>query len=104
MKKEDIEKAARSYSSLWAGTPLHVNDILKKDDFESGFEDGAEWRIESVWHNVNRELPEDGRLILGIGEDTAFICGPNNSGFAETASHLELKQWAYVDDLKPMED
>lgn len=101
MKKEQIEEAARFFSNIWAGNPSSVDDILVKDYYEFAFERGAEWRVESIWHDIDKEMPEDGKLILASGECGAFVCGPNNAGFNETASVLKLKQWAYVDDLLP---
>ena len=32
--------------------------------YESGFIDGAEWRINSVWHDVDNELPEYNRHVV----------------------------------------
>lgn len=36
-------------------TLIQTSDIYRKCDFEDGFRDGAEWRIESVWHKPNEE-------------------------------------------------
>lgn len=104
MKKEDIEKAARSYSSIWAGTPLHVNDILKKDDFESGFQDGAEWRIESVWHYTDKELPKIGKHVVTDEEGWLDFIAEDKNDLKRIIKKYQFKRWAYVDDLKPMED
>lgn len=37
-------------------------------EYANGFVIGAEWRINSVWHNVS-EIPEYGRVILAICKD-----------------------------------
>lgn len=42
MKIEDIEKAAQEESGIWAPTPIHVQDIHRRDDFEAGFHAGVE--------------------------------------------------------------
>lgn len=31
--------------------------------YEQGFRNGAEWRINSVWHNIN-EKPRNGAMII----------------------------------------
>lgn len=37
MKKEDIEKEARSYSSIMVGGPRHLSDFYEKEKYEAGF-------------------------------------------------------------------
>lgn len=103
MKKEDIEKAARSYSSIWAGTPLHVNDILKKDYFESGFQEGAEWRMNEVWHRC------DDRSVKIEGDDDVMVLLENGKIYNYNDDWEEecclVVMWAYMKDLLPnMED
>ena len=60
MKKEDIEKAALN------GVEKYISENNLKGfmgSYKKGFVEGAEWRINSVWHDVN-EIPEDGRIIV----------------------------------------
>jgi hypothetical protein len=37
MKKEDIEKEARSYSSIMVEGPRHLSDFYEKEKYEAGF-------------------------------------------------------------------
>ena len=71
--------------------------------YRQGFRDGAEWRIDEVWHDCQKELPEkEGEWILleaVIDGKTLYLqvmwmndrkCVPD-----------EMKRWAYVADLIP---
>ena len=96
MKKEDIEKAAEIYAKeacrpLWrAGTEqVCITDFME----------GAEWRINSVWHDVNEEPdPDKGDLLVGIEVmgKTAYI--RQNAYYVQQFSCV---RWAYVEDLIP---
>ena len=88
MNRETIEKAARDYVKPTASIIPVAEAIAAKE----GFIAGAEWRINSVWHDVNEE-PIYWKLI--IRKD---ILGDYDLG-------CELKHdtisWAYLDDLVP---
>lgn len=75
---------------------LFTNEVAK-----NVFIEGAQWRIDSVWHGAGR-TPEDGRLSLAETRDGfLFIAGPDNSGWEESARELGIVRWAYTDDLMP---
>lgn len=99
MNKENIEEAAREYSSIWAGTPYHVDDILKRCQFESGFERGAEWRIDSVWHDAS-EIPDLGEEIIVELLGKIYDYGIYDIG---DSIHPKAK-WAYMKDLLPIKE
>ena len=48
MKREDIEKAADEF----ADREYEISNI-DKDALYKGFYHGAEWRINSVWHDAS---------------------------------------------------
>lgn len=97
MTKEDIEKAAGDYSGSSLGF-TEVNSVMAK---HKAFADGANWRIESVYHNIS-ELPNDGEMILALAtSNIPIICGPNNSDFLKTLKDLGIVKWAYMKDLIP---
>ena len=69
--------------------------------YSRGFREGAQWRINSVWHETS-ELPSRSGYL-------AVLC---HNGIMETIHHtigigfqeMQLKgysKWAYVDDLLP---
>lgn len=101
MKRKDIEKAAGDYSGSSLGFTDN-NSVMAK---HKAFVDGAEWRINIVWHDV-KEMPENNRMILIIMQhDIPTVLGPDNTFFKEEVKDRQIHRWAYVEDLKPnMED
>lgn len=99
MKKEDIEKAAAEYANE-ACRPLWRtgNEQVCMVDFM----EGAEWRINSMWHDIN-EIPEDGRIIVLFGKyGTMIIYGPNMMYYREAIiMDGGFLKWAYKEDLIP---
>lgn len=59
MTKEDIEKAAGDYS----GSILGFTDNKSVMEKHKAFADGAQWRINSVWHDAS-EIPDLGEAII----------------------------------------
>lgn len=97
MKRKDIEKAAGDYSGSILGFREN-NSVMQK---HKAFVDGAEWRINSVWHDI-KEMPENNRMILIIMQhDIPTVLGPDNTFFKEEVKDRQIHRWAYVDDLKP---
>lgn len=97
MTKEDIEKAAGDYSGKALGLIGYPNVDMKHKSFIAG----ANWRIESVYHDIS-ELPNDGEMILALAtSNIPIICGPNNSDFLKTLKDLGIVKWAYMKDLIP---
>lgn len=96
MKREDIEKAAKHIIDEYNLNPEYGSY------FEHGFIDGAEWRINSVWHDIN-EIPEDGRIIVLLGKyGTMLIYGPNMMYYKEAVIvDGGFLKWAYKEDLIP---
>ena len=99
MKREDIEDAAREESGIWVPGPVHLQDIYRRDDFEAGFHRGANWRIDSVWHDVDKELPEYNRHV--VNEDWFDFTAKDEKDLKRIMNQYPFKRWAYVDDLKP---
>ena len=65
-----------------------------KDYGKNCFMDGARWRIDSVWHDMN-EKPNGIFAILADFGQEEYSLGINLDGI-ESA-----KRWAYVSDLLP---
>ena len=115
MKIEDIEKAALQRCAS--------KDEVLTDFGTSCFIDGAQWRINSVWHDMVKEEPQ----VYGEYEnETApsipcLVLGYLSTGYGygvrywnvdcevwddEQADDFECKKdkiekWAYLDDLLP---
>ena len=90
MTREQIEKAAGEYS----GSVLGFKDNPVVMNKHKAFMDGAQWRINSVWHNMN-EKPNGMFVILADFGQEEYSLGINLEGM-ESA-----KRWAYVSDLLP---
>lgn len=101
MTREDIEKAASQ--SAFMETP----DARERFLFSSGFRKGAEWRINSVWHDAS-ELPKSGNHVTVIFQNMGIAsCYYNGSpkDIEESFKASGVVKWAYSTDLLPnMED
>ena len=100
MTREQIEKAAKE---TLVNEPIELQ-ATKVGAFQRGFVAGAQWRINSVWHDINEE-PKEHKLVL-IEDD---FCGEPDYGVWRTPFpnwkddivHFSSKRWAYIDDLLP---
>ena len=109
MNKETIEKAARDYVKPKASIIPLAESIAAKE----GFITGAEWRINSVWHDVQKELPlPDETVIVEYIIDGERDCAfthrtespkviTDKHGFCFYIQDAEIIRWAYVSDLLP---
>lgn len=98
MKKEDIEKAANEF----ADREYEYNDI-DRYALSKGFYYGAEWRIKSVWHDVNEE-PTEKKVLIVIESDgrisqSNFMIGVDN--WKDSVEDADIVKWCYKDDLFP---
>lgn len=85
MKREDIEKAAVNYDSRIVAF--------------RAFKAGADWRINSVWHEAS-EIPDANTLILCITkEGEYFLYGISQYYYEETVKIRNVIKWAYIEDL-----
>lgn len=96
MKKEDIEKAAGDYSGKALG---FVHKAVENE--YNAFMAGANWRINSVWHDASEAPQHSGMLVAICKDGRSFLCGPNNSDWKTTVKIFHIVRWAYVEDLIP---
>ena len=94
MKREDIEKVADEF----ANKEYEISDIDRIPLYK-GFYHGAEWRINSVWHNSKAEVPNVNTIVLVEKEDGSIW---QYKVFAKSQM-LGWKRWAYIKDLIPNE-
>ena len=56
--KEEAEKYAEE-NGWWPENLSDKDEMIEMDkSFAEAFEEGAYWRIRSVWHNMKREVPQ----------------------------------------------
>lgn len=92
MNQELIERAAASY----ADSIPQFDDRKRycREDFMAG----ADWRINSVWHDVEEKPNGMFVIIIDFGDEV----GAEEYGLGVTADDLNgAKRWAYVSDLLP---
>ena len=109
MNREAIERAARDYVKPKASIIPLAESIAAKE----GFITGAEWRINSVWHDVQKELPAPDETVIAeyIIDGEKDYCFTHRSesprvsvdkhGFCFYIRGAEIIRWAYVSDLLP---
>ena len=94
MTREQIEKAAGEYS----GSVLGFKDNPVVMNKHKAFMDGAQWRINSVWHTDLKEAQPQREFIVeftngrrGMFDDIRVLKGMEGL----------VRRYAYVDDLMP---
>ena len=96
MTREQIEKAAGEYS----GSVLGFKDNPVVMNKHKAFMDGAQWRINSVWHDADEE-PDKNQLV--VFECRKIYGNGYSVNFGE--NYVLMKNvvlgWAYVKDLIP---
>lgn len=104
MTREQIEKAWENYTLC----NLSLMDEHAINEMEM-FVKGAEWRINSVWHDKN-EMPDKEELVL-----CEILCYNNQKVYLPLQweadgkmtidvpflNKCEVIRWAYLDDLLP---
>ena len=95
MNKEQIEKAAKE---TLVNKPVEIQ-ATKVGTFQRGFVAGAQWRINSVWHDARKDVPKEFIPILVERDDFTFSV--NMVGGNMTSCPLHWVHWAYVIDLLP---
>lgn len=102
MTKEDIKKAAAEYANE-ACRPLWRtgNEQVCMVDFI----EGAEWRINSVWHDVKERPDENEPTIIEKNNGKTFFAEKGYKGpWKYNVEQFGFKRWAYIKDLIPTED
>ena len=97
MNREQIEKAAWDYAES-----IPQQDERKKYSWED-FIAGAEWRINSVWHNLPNDLPkkENTWILLELIFEGRLVYLPVEWVNDEEGAPSQATRWAYIDDLLP---
>lgn len=110
MKKEDIEKAAEECAERIANIAYSGGGNIGQDDLERAFECGAQWRINSIWHDIE-ESPKQGSLIavfdgedmhLWRAEDIVYVINGIRVVsiiLKECFIRQHIIKWAYIKDL-----
>lgn len=95
LTQEDIGKEIRSRLD----EPDNQWDSIFNSGFSRGFSEATEWRINSVWHYIDKELPEYNKRI--VNEDWFDFIPKDEKDLKRIISEYQFKRWAYVEDLLP---
>ena len=123
MNKEQIEKAAkdavqdnfqcngkypceeRDYCEFCNGhnSAFDCKEDCSADAFNEGFLAGAEWRINSVWHDLPNDLPqkENTWILLELIFEGRLVYLPVEWVNDGEGAPKQAIRWAYIDDLLP---
>lgn len=104
MNREEIKKEAFRNVLLNHRTADRTLSGLDLADFGcENFVQGAEWRINSAWHDANMERPERDRHYLATVEipGKAPIIAIWKDDYRGQANHPFFKRWAYPEDFMP---
>ena len=95
MTREQIAKAALLFAGAgeWGECPYNP-------DAKNGFMAGAQWRINSVWHNAS-EKPDKNQLVVFECRKTYGKGYSVNFGENYLLLKNVLLSWAYIKDLIP---
>lgn len=101
MAKDDIKKAKAENAERIANIAYSGGGHIGQDDLETAFENGADWRINSVWHTMD-VVPEREVLLAlhGYGR-TITIKWNGDMKWKGMDKFFRAEKWAYMDDLLP---
>lgn len=105
MKREDIEKAAGETAERLANISYAGGGHIGQDDLERAFENGADWRINSVWHDASEKPKKNDVHIAVLNKyviKTYFWC--DFSGWEKYVRLDNIEKWAYIEDLLPAKE
>lgn len=94
MAKDDIKKAKAENAERIANIAYSGGGHIGQDDLETAFENGADWRINNVWHKPNEEPVSFCSLLLIENSNGEF-------DLEYKFDPATTKRWAYVKDLIP---
>lgn len=100
MTQEQIETKCQDYSE--SATPSFINGTFERYAIAQAFEDGANWRINAVWHKPD-EKPESNEIYLAQIGEQAFDTFYDSSNWESFSKGLNIIKWAYLKDLVPNE-
>lgn len=106
MKMEEIEKAAGDYS----GSILGFRDNQFVMSKHKAFADGAEWRINSVWHDASEKPIEFATCLVELESQYGLFYKLKYFNKAQVKKWSgkygcdKIIKWAYIEDLMPTKD
>lgn len=106
MEREQIEKEINARLE----EPDNDWDGIFNSGYSRGFREGAQWRINSVWHDASEEPEQEGEPILmeyedwGIKGSDYTVCDDiwdYRIRLKRDGAYCTILRWAYMKDLIP---
>lgn len=99
MKREQIEKEIDARLE----EPDNDWDGIFNSGYSRGFREGAQWRINSVWHNLPNDLPqkENTLILLELIFEDRLVYFPIEWVNVGVEISKQATRWAYINDLIP---
>ena len=100
MNKQQIEEAAAKAAEDYMENTLIMSG--PRGSYRKGFIAGANWRINSVWHEVS-ERPDENEPTIIERENGKFSLHEKgyDGPWKYNVEQFNFKRWAYVKDLIP---
>lgn len=109
MTNEDIERKCHQYAR--EATPSYTNGDFDRYAIAQACEDGAEWRINSVWHDKNEVIIKPGFILLEFQNKHELCYSIWRVKSADVAAtwgkfmgNYKVIRYAYVKDLLPIKE
>lgn len=104
MTREEVKNAGSKHAQdmyCSGDNPTPRYRIAQIHASRDGFVAGAEWRINSVWHEAS-EMPEHKFALV------EYDCFPKGHGYVVVPDPREvikaITRWAYIEDLLPIKE
>lgn len=100
MKREDVEKAGMRYIAQ-----SDKDYIPEVSDVKDAFVVGANWRINSIWHDVSETPKKDeAYIVIFNGNKIRCVFWSSICKWKEFMKIYEFNKWCYEKDLLPNVD
>lgn len=107
MNRETIEKAAKKHANAYCPDENPAGYSLgKKTGYIRGFKNGANWCIDSLWHDKDEnpkfkgKVEKEGLLLLySFGQCVLLYLDKDE--WEHLLSYATFVKWAYIDNLLP---
>lgn len=96
MTREQIEKAAKDYVMPNA----RIRPLMESIAAKEGFIAGAQWRINSVWHDATN-IPKKGEYIVIVFRSGNFASWNVSYNIVDVFKKFDIILWSYSKDLLP---
>lgn len=93
--KEQIEKVVATYTAQ-----AEDSDYAEVRDVKRAFADGANWYINSVWHDASEQPKRNEIYLVQMGKD-GFDTFYDSKNWEVFKRDLNITRWAYIEDLLP---